>query len=238
MLVARWINLLQTERLSVARCWQIALDLAHGLAYLEQKGIVHRDLKPDNILLDETGRAKLADLGIAQVDALVQATEAKTVTTIKAQAWAAPEECQGNSGSGASDSYSLGLIVWNMITGKNPLQLPHFMLQGNATLQDRLAALDKAIKIEREKRTPEELPFYDLICTHLLARSPAARMSAKTLINRLESLAHLHPEGLYLKMSKVTSLLVAEATRDLTGLYSVASHGQSFTRRSRSLLGA
>ena len=72
--------LLQKERLSLARCWQIAFDLAQGLVYLEEQGIVHRDLKPDNILLDAQGRAKLADLGIAQVDALVQASEAKSVT--------------------------------------------------------------------------------------------------------------------------------------------------------------
>ena len=211
-------QLLEKERLSLAQCWQIALDLAHGLAYLEHKGIVHRDLKPDNIFLDEQGRAKLADLGIAQVDILVQANEAKKVTGMKAKGWAAPEEYIAKAASrSASDCYSFGLIMWYMMTGKNPLQLPEFKITTltRQTFQARLAALDNAIRAEREKRTPEELPLYDLICTNLLAQNPASRMTAKMLIADLEQLAFLHPQGLYLKMSQVTSLLVEEQRETL-----------------------
>ncbi len=205
-------KLLKKGRLPLSRCWQIALDLARGLLYLEHHGVVHRDLKPDNILLDSQGRAKLADLGIAQVDALVQVSEAKTVTQKKAQSWAAPEETLGEPASTASDRYSLGLVLWYLVTGKNPLALPGFVIHGALTkelFQTRLLVLDAAMKAERPSSS-EARVLYDLICTGLLACDPHSRISANVLVTRLGCLASLHPQGLRLLTAQITGLLLEE----------------------------
>lgn len=70
---------LEQGNVSDARLWQWMREIAEALAYLHGQGMLHRDLKAENILIDRHGRAKLADLGVAQVDALLQDSEAKAV---------------------------------------------------------------------------------------------------------------------------------------------------------------
>ena len=71
---------LKKGNLSWATHWQWALEMTRGLAYLHQDGVLHRDLKAENVLLDQHGRAKLADLGVAQVDVLLAGKEANVVS--------------------------------------------------------------------------------------------------------------------------------------------------------------
>lgn len=90
-----------------------ALDFAHA------RDIIHRDIKPSNILLDQDGKAYLADFGVAHVGANVtRLTESGSF--IGTVAYASPEQCQGETLNRASDVYSLAVMVFEMLTGRLP----------------------------------------------------------------------------------------------------------------------
>ena len=89
-----------------------ALDYAHG------RGIIHRDIKPSNILLDSGGNAFLSDFGIARMMGVTQFTA--TGSLIGTPTYMSPEQCRGEELSPASDIYSLGIILYEMLTGKVP----------------------------------------------------------------------------------------------------------------------
>src|SRR5256885_13137251 len=92
-------------------------DAAWGLAYAHARGVVHRDVKPDNILLDDTtGRALVADFGIAQ--ALRAAGAGEVVGTPE---YMSPEQASGEAVDGRSDLYALGLVGWYALAGTAPL---------------------------------------------------------------------------------------------------------------------
>lgn len=101
------------------RAQSILRDVAEALAYAHARGIVHRDVKPENIFLDEdTGRALLADFGIARSGE----TESMTLTgtAIGTPFYMSPEQVEGATLDGRSDLYSLGLVAWEMLTGRRP----------------------------------------------------------------------------------------------------------------------
>jgi serine/threonine-protein kinase len=106
--------------LSVALTKRVLDDIASALAYAHARGIVHRDVKPENIFIDETtGRALLSDFGIARsMESETQLTMAGVA--IGTPTYMAPEQIDGDALDGRSDLYSLGLVAWEMLTGKRP----------------------------------------------------------------------------------------------------------------------
>ncbi|GBD32586.1 Serine/threonine-protein kinase PrkC [bacterium HR33] len=91
-----------------------ALDHAH------QRGVVHRDMKPGNVMLDRDGWVVVTDFGIAKV----AGTQALTVTggVVGTPAYMSPEQCSGQPVTGASDQYSLGVMAYEMLTGRQPFE--------------------------------------------------------------------------------------------------------------------
>src|SRR5689334_16192552 len=99
-----------------------AVELGHqlcaGLAAAHDNGLLHRDLKPANIMIDGRGRARITDFGLA-----LRADEAGAVREFAGTpAYMAPEQLQGGSASVRSDLYALGLILYEMFTGKRPFE--------------------------------------------------------------------------------------------------------------------
>jgi hypothetical protein len=98
------------------------LEISQALAYLHEQGMLHRDLKAENILIDRHGRARLADLGVAQVDALLADSEASAVGQgLQDKSFIAPEnlgsDLKARMSSKATDIYALGLVFWQMVSG-------------------------------------------------------------------------------------------------------------------------
>ncbi|MGE5733204.1 MAG: protein kinase domain-containing protein [Gemmatimonas sp.] len=105
--------------LSVERVERVIRDVASALGAAHAVGIVHRDVKPENIFVDDTGRALLADFGVARsMTGDTQLT--MTGVAIGTPAYMAPEQIDGANLDGRGDIYSLGLVAWQMLTGLRP----------------------------------------------------------------------------------------------------------------------
>jgi len=112
-------SLMSTGRpLAAARAVEIAAQVAEGLAYAHEHGVVHRDVKPANIMLAITGLAKITDFGIARM----RSAEVKTQTGIVlgSPRYMSPEQVAGKRAEPRSDIFSLGVILYEMLTGKPP----------------------------------------------------------------------------------------------------------------------
>ncbi|MCK7677834.1 protein kinase [Corynebacterium sp. CCM 9186] len=100
----------------------LALDVleqaAHGLSVIHQMHLVHRDIKPGNILITEEGRVKITDFGIAKAAAAVPLT--RTGMVVGTAQYVSPEQAQGKTVTSASDIYSLGVVGYEMLSGRRP----------------------------------------------------------------------------------------------------------------------
>ncbi|NWF64296.1 MAG: serine/threonine protein kinase [Chloroflexi bacterium] len=111
-------NMIEQGSIPLAETAQIIGKIAQGLAYAHRKGIIHRDLKPDNILFDENGEPFISDFGVAK---LSESTSNLTGSgVIGTPAYMSPEQAQGAPIDMRSDVYGLGVIVYQMLTGRQP----------------------------------------------------------------------------------------------------------------------
>ena len=111
------------EGLSVGEALNVLSDIAHGLDYAHEKGVVHRDVKPGNVLFRKDGRAVLADFGIAKaMDGGTSSTMAGM--SVGTPDYMSPEQARGEPVDGRSDLYSLGVMLYEMLTGRPPYEAP------------------------------------------------------------------------------------------------------------------
>ncbi len=104
-------------RLEVPRAVEIAADVSRALEHAHSRGIVHRDLKPANVWIDDDGRARLGDFGLATTEARSRVSGGTLVGTV---AYLPPEQALGDPSSPQSDLYSLGALLYEMLTGQPP----------------------------------------------------------------------------------------------------------------------
>src|SRR5579859_3956630 len=102
------------------RAIDIALQIAQALEYIHSKGVVHRDLKPENIMVNGNDRIKLIDFGIAANVGSKRLTFAKFSQTMGTPDYISPEQVKGKRGDARSDIYALGVMLYEMLTGKVP----------------------------------------------------------------------------------------------------------------------
>ncbi|MBI3004733.1 MAG: protein kinase [Ignavibacteriales bacterium] len=101
---------------------RVSIQIADGLQRAHEAGIVHRDIKPANIILTERGDVKIVDFGVAK---LSSQTRGSSTTTGGTAAYMSPEQAQGINVDARSDLFSLGVVMYEMVTGKRPFVAEH-----------------------------------------------------------------------------------------------------------------
>ena len=123
----------QSRNLSVAQKLTLFLDVAKAVSYAHRQFVVHRDLKPGNILVDNAGQVKLLDFGICkllQAPALEPDQTAEVALLALTPDYASPEQIRGDPITVASDIYSLGAVLYELLTGVKPHKVEDYSLRG------------------------------------------------------------------------------------------------------------
>jgi len=198
------------RRLEPQRCAEIALACAKALKYAHGQGIIHRDVKPANVLISKDGESiKLLDFGLARLAVKGEATGGSTTGNILGTPqYMPPEQCEGKIADGRADIYSLGITLYELLTGSLPFT------------GDTVFSI-----IEGHVRKPLELPvdafksvpvvFHELI-RGMCEKKPDDRTPLKQIIEKLEAFIHgSRPSLLTSRTSMVESEVQAKAKTNL-----------------------
>lgn len=160
----------QGKLLPIGEVVRIIRESASALSYAHGLNMIHRDVKPANLMLDKNNRLVLTDFGIAKIVTGVQFTASGGM--VGTPAYMSPEQGLGEQGDERSDLYSLGVIFYQMLTGRLPYD-------GDTPLAVILKHLNEPVRSPREYRTevPQEL---DHIVTRLMAKDPKDRYQTST----------------------------------------------------------
>ncbi|NCG20392.1 MAG: protein kinase [Rhodobacterales bacterium] len=160
-----------------ARTEELLVDLCRALSAIHRRGLVHRDLKPSNVLVTKDGHCKLTDFGIVK-DLDPSHDPHLSTTLVGTWAYASPEQITGQAIDNRSDLYSLGVMLFAMLTGKRPF-VANDMAGYLAMHRDRPAPAPRDVN----RHIPAHL---DEICRRLLQKAPLDRyQSAQEILYRL-----------------------------------------------------
>ena len=165
------------HRLSVRDAARVARQVADALAYAHADGVVHRDVKPDNILLDKRGHVMVTDFGIAKA---AQAATAAQLTTegmiLGTPQYMSPEQATGDPVDGRSDIYSLGIVLYQMLTGGPPFD-------GDSSA--RIIAMQISAEPPDVRRIRGDIsPQLAAVLARMLAKDPASRYQTASEASR------------------------------------------------------
>lgn len=164
------------EPMSLLDRLRIALDTASGLAFLHSRGIIHRDLKTLNVLLDDRGRAKICDFGLAQVKHASSRSDVGGISGTPA--WLSPERVEGKTPTEKGDVYALGLLLWALLTSQEPYDQV-----------SNIFVLMKMIQEGRCESLPDDAPEpYAAIIKRCWAMAPEDRPSADQVAHELKGM--------------------------------------------------
>ena len=182
------------------RAIDIAMDVCQALEAAHAQGVIHRDIKPGNIMLNPRGEVKVTDFGIARVTTTAD-TVAQTAAILGTASYLSPEQAQGQPVDARSDLYSLGCVVYEMVTGRPPF------------LGDSPVAVASKQVLEQpvppSRLNSDVTPDLDAVILRALAKNPANRyQSAEEMRADLERAKRGLPVD-------ATPLLAAGATQVL-----------------------
>lgn len=168
------------EAVTAERASDLVAQAARGVGAAHALGLVHRDIKPGNILLDEEGRAKIADFGIACGTGAERFTG--TGTAIGSPHYISPEQVSGQEITPRSDVYAFGVVLFELLTGRKPFDGENVTAVAIAHVDERAPAPSSL--------NPDVPPELDALVARCLAKDPAERFAdARELAEALESFA-------------------------------------------------
>ena len=180
-------------KLSVKEATSIAIQVSLGLEAAHNRNIVHRDVKPQNIIISTDGKVKLSDFGIAK------ATSSNTISSnvMGSVHYSSPEQVRGGYSDYKSDIYSLGITMYEMVTGRVPFD-------GDTTVAIAIKHLQEEIE-SPSKYTPN-LPFaLEQIILKCTQKSPDRRYN--NMAELIDDLKHslMEPQGNFVKVTPLSS---------------------------------
>lgn len=175
--------LLSGHVMTVERTLDLVRQVAEGLDYAHRNQVVHRDLKPANILVTEDGRIKITDFGIAKV--LAREGVVRTVGVMGTPSYMSPEQVKGSEIDARADLFSLGIILFLMLTGQKPF------MGDTAAVMFKIVYENPALPSSVD---PLLTPAHDYVVLKCLAKDRDKRYSsARELLNDLDDLQHGRP---------------------------------------------
>ena len=183
--LARVLEECEGRRLEIERAIAIAVDVCRALEHAHGRGIIHRDLKPANVWLGDDGAARLGDFGLATTDRRSrEAVEGMLVGTVS---YLPPEQALGRSSDARSDLYSLGAMLYELLTGEPPFPG-----------EDAVAIIGQHLNaqpVAPSRHRPEITPALDGVVLRLLAKRGDDRpQSAAEARREIEAAADAAPE--------------------------------------------
>lgn len=195
-----------TERLRrgplpVEEAVTIAVQIARGLEAAHGRGILHRDVKPANVILGTDGTARLLDFGLATV---VDATMGASAATPGTLAYMSPEQVRGDSLDARTDLWSLGVVLYEMLTGRRPFRGENDRTLFQSILEEDPGSLSEQVQIPR--------PLVTLV-ERLLSKDPGSRhrTASEVLPDLIHALPSESASGLRRRPRHRTALLAGSA---------------------------
>lgn len=150
-------------RLPQDKAAEVSRQICAGLAAAHERGVVHRDLKPSNVMLDGAGKARITDFGLAGLAANIEGAEVRAGTP----AYMAPEQLAGKEVTTRSDIYSLGLVMYEVLTGRRAYEA--------ATLPELLKAREEGTITNPSTLVKDLDPLIERVLLRCLEKDPARR---------------------------------------------------------------
>jgi beta-lactam-binding protein with PASTA domain/predicted Ser/Thr protein kinase len=193
-------KLVQEEApLAAPRAIDLTIQILRAARFAHKRGIIHRDLKPHNVIIDGEGRAKVTDFGIAKAGASDMTQTGSIMGTAQ---YLSPEQAQGYSVSAPSDLYSVGIILYEMLTGRVPFE-------GESAVTIALKQVSEP-PVPPSQRNPQVPPALEAVVLRALEKDPARRFAdADEFIAALEIANPAHPGILPPPATAATSVLQA-----------------------------
>jgi eukaryotic-like serine/threonine-protein kinase len=165
-------EIIRNRRLEIDEILKLCIQVAETLQYAHQKGVVHRDVKPGNIMVQSDGLIKIADFGIARIEDATASLQTQAGEILGTPAYMSPEQVLGKTADGRSDLFSLGVILYELTTGKRPF----------ATENNNLATIFNEIihnhPEEPAKKNPAIEPGLSGIIMKCLSKMPEERFES------------------------------------------------------------